>query len=164
MVVDYRPALNQHWIYYAYYTVSAHWTREWELESCDWVTCSVIIMLLNGGYWLIQVIERSCLAYCSGGSKGGGLEGLNPHPQKKNHHLKKGFPYDLVIYWERNSAQYALDCMIKPLEIKHFPAPVLYSDSLSYSCSLYSDSLSYLCSLYSNSFSYLCSLYSDSLS
>ena len=44
----------------------------------------------------------------SGGSKGGGgLGGLNPPPQKK-----------IIILF---SAQYALDCMRKPLEIKKFP-------------------------------------------
>ena len=42
------------------------------------------------------------------GGGGGVVGGFNP-PQKKNHYLIYGFPYDLVIYWVRNSAQYALD-------------------------------------------------------
>ena len=42
-------------------------------------------------------------------------------PEKKNHHFIWAFPSDLVIYRVRNSAQYALDCIRKPLEIKNFP-------------------------------------------
>ena len=31
------------------------------------------------------------------------------------------FSIGVSLYWERNSAQYALDCMRKPLEINNFP-------------------------------------------
>ena len=59
------------------------------------------------------------LVYISGGSKGGGKGlGIKPPPaQKKIITLFRGFHYDLVTYWVRNTAQYALDCMRKPSEI-----------------------------------------------
>ena len=53
-----------------------------------------------------------------------------PTPFGKNHHLIKGFPSELVIYWGTHIAQYALDCRRKPLQIKKC-IPLQWNISLS---------------------------------
>ena len=56
----------------------------------------------------------------SGGSKGGGLGGLNPPSEKKSSpYLGVSLCFGDIL--SGNRAQYALDCMRKPLESKNFP-------------------------------------------
>ena len=70
-----------------------------------WVKISCLLDCIH-----LKLISRLSVADPRGGGGGGGA-GVGGG----------AVPHDLVIYWVRNSAQYAVHCMRKPLEIKNFP-------------------------------------------
>ena len=78
----------------------------------------------NNPPWIWPSTNVCPMLACSGGSKGfRGFKPLPPPPppQEKIVILFRGFSSDFVIYWVRNSAQYALNFWRKLLEIKNFP-------------------------------------------